>query len=188
MTGHGYTQQQRSKAMTTAIEYATKALTEGGQNAEYQFEDGSDERRAAALFSEMVVSQFPAISKTADKPTLNKAIGGTLAAMRDIQVRDYILGVAGNLDKNTLKDTLESLISVATDEFIDAPACILAVAYYELDDTDTALSTLDKTAENYPMANLLRRVFTAGWPKESFVQMRDELHPKVVAGIFEEKE
>ena len=80
--------------------------------------------------------------------------------MRDIQVRDYILGVAGNLDKNTLKDTLESLISVATDEFIDAPACILAVAYYELDDTDTALSTLDKTAENYPMANLLRRVYS----------------------------
>ena len=38
--------------------------------------------------------------------------------------------------------------------------------------------------DRYSLALLLRRVFTAGWPPQSFSAMRAELHPKVVAGIF----
>jgi hypothetical protein len=38
--------------------------------------------------------------------------------------------------------------------------------------------------DQYSLAHLLRRVFTAGWPPQSFSAMRIELHPKVVAAIF----
>jgi len=31
---------------------------------------------------------------------------------------------------------------------------------------------------------LLRRVYCAGWPVESFAAMRAELHPKVCASLF----
>ena len=32
---------------------------------------------------------------------------------------------------------------------------------------------------------LLVRVFAAGWPANAFGQMRNELHPKVIASIFD---
>jgi hypothetical protein len=38
----------------------------------------------------------------------------------------------------------------------------------------------------YPLALLLKRVFAAGWPAETFATMRTELHPKITAAIFEE--
>ena len=48
--------------------------------------------------------------------------------------------------------------------------------------------TLSNANQNYSLAMLLARVFEAGWPAEAFGNMRDELHPKVVAGIFGEDE
>jgi hypothetical protein len=59
---------------------------------------------------------------------------------------------------------------------------------YENGDGALAQKALDRAIEDdpsYPLAGLLRRVFNAGWPPESFAQMRRELHPKVVAAIFE---
>ncbi|MDA2997454.1 MAG: hypothetical protein O3C24_03585 [Actinomycetota bacterium] len=37
---------------------------------------------------------------------------------------------------------------------------------------------------NYPLALLLRRVFSAAWPSSSFAAMRAELHPRICATLF----
>jgi hypothetical protein len=59
---------------------------------------------------------------------------------------------------------------------------------YEGGDGALAQKALDRALdddEHYPLAALLRRVFNAGWPPESFAAMRAELHPKVIASIFD---
>jgi hypothetical protein len=58
---------------------------------------------------------------------------------------------------------------------------------YERGEGALAHKALDRAFaddDQYSLALLLRRVFTAGWPPESFTAMRAQLHPKVVAGIF----
>jgi hypothetical protein len=65
---------------------------------------------------------------------------------------------------------------------------LLAALEYEQDNKEDALITLSNANQNYSLAMLLARVFEAGWPAEAFGNMRDELHPKVVAGIFGEDE
>ena len=39
-------------------------------------------------------------------------------------------------------------------------------------------------AQRYSLAMLLNRVFQTNWPAGAFNKMREELHPKVTAGIF----
>jgi hypothetical protein len=59
---------------------------------------------------------------------------------------------------------------------------------YENGDGALAQKALDRALaddERYPLAGLLRRVFNAGWPPESFATMRAELHPKVLASIYQ---
>lgn len=72
--------------------------------------------------------------------------------------------------------------------FVAPIACIVGAMAYEGGDGALAHKALDRASEDdehYPLAALLRRVFNAGWPPESFTQMRAELHPKVIATIFE---
>jgi hypothetical protein len=66
-------------------------------------------------------------------------------------------------------------------------ASLFAALAYESGDGALAHRALDRAladSNGYALALLLRRVFTAGWPPESFAAMRRELHPKVCAGIF----
>jgi hypothetical protein len=87
-------------------------------------------------------------------------------------------------------DTLNYLLDKApTDSaFINAPACLLATFLYERGDTASAAITLTNAQQYYSLAILLNRVMKAGWPSTAFASMRNELHPKVVAGIFGEDE
>jgi hypothetical protein len=70
--------------------------------------------------------------------------------------------------------------------YINAPACLLAALEYEQGNAEDALVILSNADVMYSLSNLLTRVFAAGWPAQAFGQMRSELHPKVIAGIFEE--
>jgi hypothetical protein len=109
--------------------------------------------------------------------------------LTDIQVRDYALGLLNPVDPVSYVSGLNFLVEAAPTDtaYINAPAALLAVMMYELDDTASALTVLSNAAEEYSLAQLLNRVFNASWPKESFQQMRKELHPKVAEGIFGEE-
>jgi hypothetical protein len=145
-------------------------------------EDTATQRVGARLVEEFFASES---NKQDDETVVN-----VLYYLTDIQVRDYALGLLNPADPVPFVTALNWLVEKApTDtEYMNAPAALLAVMHYELDDTESALVTLSNTQDNYSLSLLLRRVFTAGWPKESFAKMRSELHPKVVKGIFGEEE
>ena len=120
----------------------------------------------------------------ADRTLVARMIG----RMSDIQVRDYALGVHGEDTFDLYFTMWRELMRVAPAGFLAPIAAIVAAMAYESGDGALAHKALDRAVEDcadYPLAGLLRRVFNAGWPPESFAAMRAELHPKVLATIFE---
>jgi hypothetical protein len=108
--------------------------------------------------------------------------------LTDIQVRDYALGI---IDKNNnILSALNYLLDRAPTDtaFINAPASLLAVYLYERGDSASAAVTLTNAEQHYSLGMLLRRVMRQGWPPAAFGKMREELHPKVKAGIFGEED
>ena len=118
----------------------------------------------------------------------DNTVAQLLFYLTDIQVRDYALGLLDPATPDKFRPALSMLLDMApTDsEYINAPACLLAALEYEQDNKEDALVMLSNADVMYSLATLLTRVFTAGWPGSSFGNMREELHPKVTAGIFGE--
>lgn len=144
-------------------------------------EDTSVQRTGA----ELVDTFFSTFTSTdTDEVTTTRV----LYYLTDIQVRDFALGILPKY-KNT-EAALKYLIDKApTDtEYINAPASLLAQLYYEQGNTADAFLTLTNAQPSYSLARLLSRVFQVNWDPKSFGRMREELHPKVVAGIFGEEE
>jgi hypothetical protein len=111
-----------------------------------------------------------------------------IGRMSDVQVRDYALGVHNEDTYDLFFAMWRELLRKAPRGFVAPIACIVAAMAYEGGDGALAQKALDRAIaddDKYPLAGLLRRVFNAGWPPESFAQMRAELHPKVIAAIFE---
>ena len=131
-----------------------------------------------------LVEQYFASSSTEQD---DEVVVNVLYYLTDIQVRDYALGLIDVSKADTLIPALAHLLEKAPTDttYINAPACILAGLYYELDNTADAFLTLSNAQHDYSLAILLNRVFRSGWRAGAFAEMRAELHPKVTAGIFE---
>lgn len=112
-----------------------------------------------------------------------------LIRLRDLQVRDFALGC---MDRESLEKHVSMwqwVVRIAPTHFQAPPATLLSATAYELGDEElakSALATALEADDQYPLALLLKRVFAAGWPAETFATMRTELHPKITAAIFEE--
>lgn len=120
-------------------------------------------------------------------PRNRTLVARMIGRMSDVQVRDYALGVHDEDSYDLYFAMWRELLRLAPRGFVAPIACILAAMAYESGDGALAQKALDRAIaddEQYPLAQLLRRVFNAGWPPESFAQMRAELHPKVIAAIF----
>ena len=142
----------------------------------------SNEDRAVQRVGARLVEEFFASpTKQSDEVLVN-----VLYYLTDIQVRDYALGLLDPSTPDKFRPALLLLLDAApTDtDYINAPACLLAALEYEQDNKEDALIMLSNASEKYSLAMLLARVFAAGWPANAFGQMRNELHPMVVAGIF----
>lgn len=121
-------------------------------------------------------------------PTHQLVVARMIGRMSDVQVRDYALGVHSEDTYDLYFTMWRELLRLAPSGYVAPIACIVAAMAYESGDGALAQRALDRALqddERYPLAGLLRRVFTAGWPPESFASMRAELHPKVIASIFE---
>ena len=121
-------------------------------------------------------------------PTNRALVARMIGRMSDVQVRDYALGVHVEDTYDLFFAMWRELLRLAPRGFVAPIACIVAAMAYENGDGALAHKALDRAIaddEKYPLAALLRRVFNAGWPPESFASMRAELHPKVIATIFE---
>lgn len=110
-----------------------------------------------------------------------------IGRLSDIQVRDFALGTHDEGNVDTYFQMWRHLMRIAPSGYVAPIAALCAALAYESGDGALAHRALDRAladSNGYSLALLLRRVFTAGWPPESFAAMRRELHPKVCAGIF----
>jgi hypothetical protein len=110
-----------------------------------------------------------------------------IGRMSDIQVRDFALGSHNEESAEWYWKMWRELLISAPMGFIAPIASVFAALAYERGDTALAHRALDRALaddSHYSLAILLRRVFSAGWPAQSFTVMRRDLHPKVVTVIF----
>ena len=110
-----------------------------------------------------------------------------IGRLSDIQVRDFALGSHSDETADFYWAMWRDLLRIAPRGFVAPVASLFASMAYERGEGALAPKALDRALhddDHYSLALLLRRVFTAGWPPQSFSAMRAELHPKVVAGIF----
>ena len=110
-----------------------------------------------------------------------------LVRFKDLQVRDYAMGLATEENKDQLFNLWHYLMASAPAGFIAPVACIFAACAYESGESDLAHNALVKAIADipsYPLALLLKKVFTAAWPADSFATMRAQLHPKICATLF----
>ena len=106
--------------------------------------------------------------------------------LTDIQVRDYALGLLDKDKSERLIPALLHLLEAAPTDtiYINAPASLLSVLHYEMNDIADAVLVLSNASTDYSLALLLIRMYKNNWKPGSFAKMRSELHPKVTAGIF----
>jgi hypothetical protein len=114
-------------------------------------------------------------------------IAHVLGRLSEIQVRDFALGSHDLDSADGYRRMWMHLLRSAPPGFVAPVASLAAAIAYEYGDGALARAALDRAFSDMPtysLALLLQRVFSAGWPPQSFAQMRSELHPKVCAAIF----
>jgi hypothetical protein len=146
-------------------------------------EELNDLQRDGATAVIDLAGEFEAGRAAEDRELVARVIG----RMSDIQVRDFALGSHSPETTDWYWQMWRELLLIAPRGFVAPIASVYAALAYERGEGALAQRALDRAFaddEKYSLALLLRRVFTAGWPAQSFTAMRRELHPKVVAGIF----
>jgi len=147
-------------------------------------EEITELRRDGVETMDLLLDEFRMGHGASEKLLAARMIG----RMSDVQVRDYALGVHDEDTYDLYFTMWRELLRMAPRGFVAPIACIVAAMAYEGGDGALAQKALDRAIgddDRYPLAVLLRRVFNAGWPPHSFAEMRAELHPKVIAAIFE---
>lgn len=162
-----------------------------GQVAQHRIDPESDEiqkwQRSGALAVLDLASRFIAGSMGRDIEDDQKLSAMVLGSLSDIQVRDFALGSHDDESIEVYWTMWRYLVRIAPPGYVAPVASLLAALSYESGEGALAQRSLDRALSDdasYSLAGLLRRVFSAGWPPESFGAMRKDLHPKVCAGIF----
>ena len=110
-----------------------------------------------------------------------------LVRLRDLQIRDYALGIADSENHLLLTSLWRWLTSLAPQGFAAAPATLYSELMYESGEGAIATRALERAladTPDYPLAKLLRRTYAAGWEPSQFRQMRSELHPRICQALF----
>ena len=154
------------------------------QDEHGQFELGTSEQQHAAKLVEEFYNNFALLKDKADEDTLTEATAAVILALKDIQVRDYALGIM-NPAEDKARLFFKFLTDNAPHKYNAAPTTLLALTYYEKHEDGKANEALAPAlAQGYSLATLLNRVFQTNWPVDAFNSMRMELHPRVTAKIF----
>jgi len=150
---------------------------------DYESDNVLRQQRLGAIAVNELVARFTADGDVDDY----ELIALVLVRFKDLQVRDYAMGLATDENKDQLFNLWYWLMNIAPAGHIAPVACIFAACAYESGECDLAHKALDKVLSDlpaYPLGLLLRRVFQAAWPADSFATMRAQLHPKICATLF----
>ena len=108
------------------------------------------------------------------------------AMQKDIQLRDFMLGLPSEREVVAVNKYLTYLYDTVPTKFITPIASVLAANLYSMEEIDSAKEMLHNAIvhnPSYSLANLLNRVFNTSWPAGAFKTMTEELHPKVKEGM-----
>jgi hypothetical protein len=150
---------------------------------DYESDQVLTQQRIGAVAVNDLVVRFNELGESDDYELLALV----LVRFKDLQVRDYAMGLATVENKDELFNLWHWLMNLSPKGYIAPVACIFAACAYESGETELAHNGLISAladCPNYPLALLLRRVFTAAWPADSFAIMRAELHPKICSSLF----
>jgi len=157
------------------------------QDEHGRFEIGTSEQQQAAKLVEDFYNNFAVVKDNVNEDVLSTMTAAVILALKDIQVRDYALGIM-KPEEDKARLFYEFLTKKAPHKYNAAPTTLLAVTYYEKHEDGKANEALAPAlAQGYSLARLLNRVFQTNWPTGAFNKLREELHPKVKAGIFGEE-
>jgi len=155
--------------------------------SEIDYENGDFQllQRAGALAFNDLVEEFTRTGSCKNKALLALVF----VRLADLQVRHYAMGFTTTENIETISSMWHWLLEIAPIGHVAPVAALYSAICYERGDGELAVNTLDKAfadQRSYPLALLLRRVYSANWPPESFAAMRKDLHPKVCAALFSE--
>jgi hypothetical protein len=117
-----------------------------------------------------------------DKYRFDEVVNGINS---DLDLRDYLMGLPMEYTLEECVSLMDYFINNLIDDERVTPFYTVLSAYnYELGDKVKANAYLARgLQENYPLAGLLHRVYSAGWAIDAFAGMRNELHHKVVKAL-----
>ena len=170
-------------AVDEAIELTTKEFTSAPEG---WLLNGNQKKAELARIVELYFTNFNLAHGKMDAQVEEVTVGTVLASMIDLTIRDYVMGLINSDNYDEMISACDYLMSQAPSQrYANAPATIAACVAYEKGDTTLAYDYLNHAEEEYPLANLIRRVVAAKWTPSAFSAMRYELHPKVTASLFE---
>mgnify|MGYP000364321760 CR=1 FL=1 len=171
--------------MTELLDFELSELIGLVSEIDYEGNEFALMQRAGALAFNDLLANFTKDGSCKDK----SLVALVLVRLNDLQVRDYAMGITDSENIEHLFNMWRWLLQIAPVGHLAPIASLYSAVSYEKGDTALALAALDQALcddPKYPLALLLRRVYLAGWPAESFATMRMELHPKVCAALFSE--
>jgi hypothetical protein len=110
-----------------------------------------------------------------------------LGVNSDLDLRDYLLGLPIDHDIELVRGWIAFFIGeISEDDDQRVPFhTIFSALSYEMNDLVRTSAYLSLGLQkDYPLANLLNRVYSAGWPAGALATMREDLHPKVVESLL----
>lgn len=177
--------EMRDSLSSLAPDPKLKKLLKKIPEIDYESPDVKEFQQKGALAVTELLSTFQEHGRCDDQ----QLVALVLNRLQDLQVRDYAMGITTSENIDALQSLWQWLMRVAPKGYLAPVATLFAAAAYENGDGALAGRALDRAFADdvtYSLAKLLRRVFAAGWPPESFTRMRGELHPKICAAIFGE--
>jgi hypothetical protein len=152
------------------------AISESHDDTNHEM--GSVWQQKHARLVEQYITTYPNSTLTDDETAAL-----IFALNTDLQVRDYAMGLNQATDNHY--QAWYTLMNRAPLKYKSAQACLASQTRFEQGMRPDAIMLLANSNSTYPLAQLLTRVYAAGWEPKSFAAMRADLHPKVTAGIFE---
>jgi hypothetical protein len=110
-----------------------------------------------------------------------------LAVNSDVQVRDWLMGLPTRWTLDEGIKLMQYLCVHAPSEDLAPFVTLQAMFYYELGNVEKSTMLLNyalRLDKDYSLAQLLKRVMSAGWPADAFQTMRKELDPIVVEACY----
>jgi hypothetical protein len=153
-----------------------QAISESHIDANHEM--GSAWQQKHARLVEQYITTYPNSTLTDDETAAL-----IFALNTDLQVRDYAMGL--NKATDNYYQAWYTLMNRAPLKYRSAQACLASQTRFEQGITPEAIMLLTHSDDKYPLAGILKRVYAAGWEPKSFAEMRADLHPKVVQGIFQ---